>query len=70
MDLAIGVGMYLACSVGAYGFTYAYFRDEFPTLNNTCSDVPIALLMATFGPLGLCIAYVLSGWGKYGWRLL
>lgn len=71
MTIALIIAAWLACGIGGAGFCFAYFQGRYPTLaaRDRREDLGNACLVAMFGPLGLVIAFCLSGFGEYGWRL-
>ena len=52
----------------AYGLTYRYFQQMFPSIaaKTRGSDRRLALFMAACGPIGLAVAFFSSGCGRHG----
>ena len=70
--LAAGVLAWAACAIGAAGLFYAYNQGEFALIakGHERDDLGMSLLMGiAFGPVGLLVAFLGTGFGKYGWRL-
>ena len=69
MIAALIIG-WLVCGIGASGFTYAYFADEFPAVRNHRADLGQALLIGLVtGPIGLVGTFFFTGFAMHGWRL-
>ena len=63
---------WLCCSVLSAGTSFAYFQGAYPTIAEETygSDLALAILFGLlFGPFGLLIGAVFSGFWTYGWRL-
>lgn len=58
---------WIACAVGALGFTVGYFDSKYP--GSYRETLGTAVLFSAAGPVGLVIAVLLSGLGEYGWRI-
>ena len=62
---------YLACSVLTYGMMFAFFCGQSPCLRGDREAVEhkgMAAGIAFFGPLGLAMAFCLSGFCHHGLR--
>jgi hypothetical protein len=62
------IALWIICGFFAYGMTFAYFRGRFPHKNNEESDKKFALQIASFGIIGLMVAFLTSGHARYGFR--
>lgn len=58
-----GLAVWAVCGALAYGITFAYFEWRFPGLG---SHRYIAGCMAFAGPIGLAVAFALSGCAEHG----
>lgn len=63
------IALWIVCGVVAYGGTLAYWWRAFPGEHNNLkwrTDQGYALFIAGFGPLGLWISGLMSGFFYYG----
>ena len=70
--VAVMIAIWVACGAATAGITYAYFDSEFPTLRGTTKHrelLGLATYFALFGPIGLLVAFLSSGFARHGWRL-
>lgn len=64
----IALGLWLGCSVLAYAITFAYFDREYPeSADKLRSEHAVfGLYVGMYGPIGLVMAFALSGCAKHG----
>lgn len=67
--MIIFVVIWFACGTLAYGLTFAYFQRKWPSIanfgNQRSVDRIFSLFMFFYGPFGLIVAIIQSGF-KYG----
>ena len=53
------------------GWVFAYVQSEWPSIakENFREDMGFAILFSIFGPIFAVMSFLLSGFGKHGWRL-
>lgn len=67
--LACYLAFHLLCGVLSYGIFLGYFQREFPTIAEETlrEDIGTGILLALpFGPIGLIIGFLMSGFCKHG----
>ena len=64
------IGLYLICMVLTFGITLGYFQNRFPVIaKKTCrEDIGFAVVMSIIQPVGLFVAFTMSGFVVYGIR--
>jgi len=70
MMICLYVILYLLCGFVGDGFMNAYFIREFPTISTTSTQLDqlgVGCVFIIFGPIGLVLFYLLSGFGRHGW---
>ncbi len=60
---------HVICGFVAVGISVAYFRKEYPLLDEYRKDLGHAIIFGIFGPVGLFVSFVLSGFARHGWTL-
>lgn len=72
VEVSLFALLWIACGIGGAGFSFSYWQSMFPegAPNRVRGDLGFSLLMGIWlGPVFLVIAYFLSGFGEFGWRL-
>lgn len=69
MEILIILG-YLTCSVVSFGIVFGHFQNN-PNWKSIAeegyrSDMGLALYVALFGPIGLIVSILLTGFCPYG----
>jgi len=73
MEIIIGLSIatWAVCGFFAYGFTYGFYQNSFPTLaeENRSLDRRFATIMSFLGPIGLLSGYFSQQTGEgLRWR--
>ena len=65
------VCVWLLFGVLGAGWCFAYFQGNWPSIADESwrEDMGMAILFSTLGPVSALLWFLLSGFGKYGWRL-
>ena len=68
MGFYLFIAFWIVCGILGYGATIGYFENEYPTVPG--GNEPFAVVVAAGGPLGLLVAWVMSGGFRHGfqWR--
>ncbi len=73
MIIIAAAAAYLFSALGVFGFFYAFLQDNWPRISDRRSSSAYALLLSllygVLGPLGVFLAWVMTEFGRYGWRL-
>lgn len=72
MEWTLEMFGWILCGIPTYGISLGYFQREFPTIaeKGYRGNCGFALLIAIFGPIGLIVSFLSSGFAKHGlmWR--
>ena len=66
---------YLICSFICYGLLFASIEGEFPSSSDfaykdhLAHSIFFGMLLGVFGPMGLLMAFLLSGFAHYGFKV-
>lgn len=66
---------YLICSFICYGLLFANIEGEFPSSSDfaykdhLAHSIFFGMLLGVFGPLGLLMAFLLSGFAHHGFKV-
>ena len=65
------VSVWLLFGILGAGWCFAYFQSMWPytAKENFREDLGFAILFSILGPFFAIMSFLLSGFGKYGWRL-
>lgn len=63
--ITIILSLWILCGVLAYGISFAYWQRKCPA-SEWREDSAFSFLYACFGPIGLSVAFVASGYAQYG----
>ena len=72
MLLWLGIGLavgWIACAVFAYGISYAYWTgidNQYGVTSIERENQGISIVIALFGPIGLTMMFLLTGFARYG----
>lgn len=68
--LLVGLAIWIYCGYCNYGYTFAFFNDEFPSIAKEMrvENQRFALFMMLTGPIGRIAIFFVNG-TKHGWRL-
>ena len=55
------------CGIIGAGFDYAYFKGRYPEQHDTREALGESLVLVIIGPIYMVIAFLSSGFAKYGW---
>lgn len=67
--IALIVTIWLSTGIIGVGFDNAYYQRKFSASCNGREELGRAILSAYAGPIDLVTAFLLSGFGRYGWSL-
>lgn len=65
------ITVWLICGFITYGTTFAYFQSKYPLVaeEQYREDIGDSIFFSLFGPFGLIVSSLLSGFWEYGWKL-
>ena len=70
--IIIGGIVWIICGVLAYAINFAFCQGNWPSIAEELyrQDMGLSVLAGLFGPIGLAITFLMSGFAEYGlkWR--
>ena len=66
---------YLVCAFICYGMLFSYAQKRFPSIakewhrRDLCNSLLCGLMFGSFGPIGVAIVFLITGFAQHGFKV-